>query len=30
VALKSTTISNERGILVDLVLRLSVRQAEAA
>jgi DNA polymerase III delta subunit len=30
VALKSTTISNERAILVDLVLRLSVRQAEAA
>jgi hypothetical protein len=30
VALKSTTISDERAILVDLVLRLSVRQAEAA
>ena len=30
VALKSTTISNERAILVDLVLRLSVRRAEAA
>jgi hypothetical protein len=30
VALKSTTISTERAILVDLVLRLNVRQAEAA
>ena len=30
VALKSTTISSERAILVDLVLRLSIRQAEAA
>ena len=28
-ALKGTTISDERGILVDLVLRLSVRQAAA-
>ncbi|MEP6687603.1 MAG: DNA polymerase III subunit delta [Gemmatimonadales bacterium] len=30
VALKSTTISDERAILVDLVLRLTVRQVEAA
>jgi DNA polymerase-3 subunit delta len=30
VALKSTTISNERGILVDLVLRLGARRQEAA
>ena len=29
-ALKSTTISDERGILTDLVLRLTVRQMEAA
>ncbi len=29
-ALKSTTISDERGILTDLVLRLTVRQVEAA
>jgi DNA polymerase-3 subunit delta len=29
-ALKSTTISDERGILTDLVLRLCVRRAEAA
>ncbi|MBA3497008.1 MAG: DNA polymerase III subunit delta [Gemmatimonadales bacterium] len=29
-ALKSTTISDERGILIDLVLRLSVPQVEAA
>jgi hypothetical protein len=29
-ALKSTTISDERGVLTDLVLRLGVRSAEAA
>jgi DNA polymerase-3 subunit delta len=29
-ALKSTTVSDERGILTDLVLRLTVAQAEAA
>jgi hypothetical protein len=29
-AIKSTTISDERGILIDLVLRLTVRQVEAA
>jgi DNA polymerase III subunit delta len=29
-ALKSTTISDERAILVDLVLRLNIRQVEAA
>jgi DNA polymerase-3 subunit delta len=29
-ALKSTTISDERGVLVDLVLRLCVKSAEAA
>jgi hypothetical protein len=30
VALKSTTVSSERAILVDLVLRLSIRQVAAA
>jgi hypothetical protein len=29
-ALKSTTISGERGVLTDLVLRIGVRSAEAA
>jgi hypothetical protein len=29
-ALKSTTISDERGVLTDLVLRIGVRSAEAA
>jgi hypothetical protein len=29
-ALKSTTVSDERGILTDLVLRLTVPRAEAA
>ena len=29
-ALKSTTVSDERGILTDLVLRLTVAQVEAA
>ena len=29
-ALKNTTISDERGILTDLVLRLTVREVQAA
>jgi hypothetical protein len=29
-ALKSTTISNEQGVLTDLVLRIGIRSAEAA
>jgi hypothetical protein len=29
-ALKSTTVSDERGLLANLVLRLGVRAAEAA